>query len=285
MKNTILFLTIAAIAAATVPAKTQPTLEAWEELPGEAIDVGVGANGSVWLIGTNNSPYMWIPDKWLQRGGKGVRIDVDPNGTPWLVNESGVIYSLFQNDWVQPSPGALALDVGIGANGTVFVVGRPADGYLSAGVFKWNPGRALPSNRTDSWIGFEFGGPAVPVRIDVDPLGMPWIVDANNGIFRYRTEYVNDPSRHREGFWQRIEGYASDIAIAPDGSVWVIGVGSDAGSIFNWIETESRWNQFQTPLHGSGTVASGISAGETLIRRLRSFVGPWIVSPAGIYRH
>ena len=63
---------------------------------GLARDVGIGANGAVWIIGTNKVPggydiYRWTGSAWQNIPGGGVRIDVDPQGNPWIVQDAGQI--------------------------------------------------------------------------------------------------------------------------------------------------------------------------------------------------
>jgi hypothetical protein len=69
-------------------------------LPGQGRDIGVGADGSVWLIGTNPvgaSPdfgvYKWNASTWDGLAdGAGVGIAVGPAGQAWLVNSVGQIF-------------------------------------------------------------------------------------------------------------------------------------------------------------------------------------------------
>ena len=69
----------------------------WRQLPGSGNDVGVGANGTAWAIGTNATVggygiYRWKGDAWEEMPGGGARIAVDPQGNAWVVNSAGNIY-------------------------------------------------------------------------------------------------------------------------------------------------------------------------------------------------
>jgi hypothetical protein len=66
----------------------------WREMPGQAIDIGAGADGSVWIIGDNESIYQWNESAfdWQQVSGSGRRIDVAADGTPWIVNDNNDIF-------------------------------------------------------------------------------------------------------------------------------------------------------------------------------------------------
>ena len=206
----------------------------WEKLPGLAKDIGVGANGSAWIIGTNPvgtngdfGVHRWTGTDWDSIDGGGVRIDVDAVGNPWIVNANGEIFQRLNNRW-QKLPG-LARDIGVGANGAAWIVGtnpvaatrllqRVAHGFRSTristpvlfmppqqkaasdfGVYRWTG---------SSWAGTDGGG----IRIDVDGQGNPWLVNRMGEIFRR----VNDQ-------WQKISGLGRDIGAGPRNSVWVIG--------------------------------------------------------------
>lgn len=64
----------------------------WEQFPYMANDIGVGSDGSVWIVGTDASAdgyriYRWNGIAWnevLSSGGIGIA--VSPDGNPWIVN-------------------------------------------------------------------------------------------------------------------------------------------------------------------------------------------------------
>ena len=89
--------TTAALAATLMVTIALPAY-AWTQLNGEAQDIGVGANGAVWVIGTDVTPggygiHRWTGSGWQRIDGGGVRISVDPRGRPWVVNSSHTIFS------------------------------------------------------------------------------------------------------------------------------------------------------------------------------------------------
>jgi hypothetical protein len=73
----------------------------WSRLPGEANDIGAGADGTVWVIGNtaadsggNYRIYRWDAGAGTWRAhpnGKGVRIAVDRSGNPWVVQADGKV--------------------------------------------------------------------------------------------------------------------------------------------------------------------------------------------------
>ncbi len=68
--------------------------------PGRARDIGIGADGSVWIIGTdqptpgNGGVYHWVGNTWRRVEGQGSAIAVAPDGKPWVVHANGEIWRL-----------------------------------------------------------------------------------------------------------------------------------------------------------------------------------------------
>lgn len=219
----------------------------WDLLPGAAKDIGVGADGSVWVIGTSRESggytiHGWDKDRngWYKVVGGAVRIDVEPNGTPWVVNSSGNIYRWDGRRWEQ-KPGA-AKDIGIGGDGSIWVIGT---GAVSGGysIHKWNG---------SAWDKVKGGA----VRVDVDAQGIPWVVNSAGNIYR-----------RNGGSWQQMPGAANDIGIGGN-TVWVIGSDSTGGGygIHKWVENENSW----LTVSGGATQVSAESSGR-----------PWVVNSSG----
>jgi hypothetical protein len=193
----------------------------WQRLQGGASDIGVGADGTVWVIGTDPRPggfgiYRWNGSGWSRIDGAAVRIDVDPQGNPWIVNDTHEIYHLIHGQWQRMLGDAS--DVGVGADGSVWVVS-------SGGVYLWDG--------AFGWIRTSGSGE----RVDVDANGVPWVTDHTDDIWQLIA-----------GHWVRLPGSARDIGIGADGSVWVVGTSNDGGGhgIYRW--DGGAWNQ----VHGSG---------------------------------
>lgn len=210
---------------------TMSTAEAqqWQLLDGRARDVGVGANGTAWVIGTNSVPGgydIWRRNStgWTNIPGGAERIAVDPSGNAWIVNNSQTIFRYDGSKWVVVN--GQARDVGIGANGTVWVIGNGAEpgGY---GIWR-------TTNQGANWTKV----PGAAVRITVDATGNAWVINSSNTIFRYNgTSFVAQP------------GAAQDIGAGPDGAVWVIGM--DNG-IYRW--GGSNWSR---KTGGASQIAAG----------------------------
>jgi hypothetical protein len=97
------------------------TTDLWELMPGTANDIGIGADGSVYIIGTNEvSPtggfdiLKWNDFNWdTLPNCAGTRIAVAPNGTPWVVNKSHLVYRKTATDLWEPVGGIEATDIAI----------------------------------------------------------------------------------------------------------------------------------------------------------------------------
>ena len=132
----------------------------WIRMDGKAHDIGIGASGQRWIIGTNRVAggfgiYRWR-NRWEQVSGGAVRIDVGPKGIPWTVNDRGDI-SRFLGGRLRKMPGK-ARDVSVGANGQAMIIGVDGRPYFWAG---------------SRWSRMTGGG----ATITVDRNGNPWIVD------------------------------------------------------------------------------------------------------------
>jgi hypothetical protein len=151
----------------------------FQRLPGVGTDIGIGANGSVFITDTTTvSPtggfrvLKWNGSNWdIMPGAAGVRVAVDPSGTPWIVNKSNLIYKYNGSTWT-PLTGQ-ATDIGIGADGSVYIVSAtfvsPSGGYR---ISKWNG---------SGWTATVSGA---GINISVDPNGHPWTVNASELIYR-----------------------------------------------------------------------------------------------------
>ena len=172
----------------------------WTSVVGLAKDIGVGADGSVWIIGTDASPYKWTGSNWQKIAGVAARIAVDPSGNAWVVNSEGTILRWTGNQW-EAIPGN-ASDIGVGADGTVWVIGVDQIDQYGYDIYRWT-GSAWQNTA------------GVAARIAVDPAGNAWVADLSGQIYRWT-----------DGQWQSVAGVRTvkDIGVGADGSVWIIGI-------------------------------------------------------------
>jgi Tectonin domain len=200
------------------PPPPPPPQPSFRRLPGKAVDIGGGADGSVWVVGINpvlggNGIYRWTGSSWAGFEGGAVRIAVGPDGSPWVANSAKQIFHRSGSAWVR-YPGA-ATDVAVGADGTVWVVGiNPVLGGY--GLYRLSGSR---------WIQ-EPGG---AVRIAVGPDGSPWVTNSADQILHLE-----------QSGWVRYPGAGKDVAVGPDGTVWVVGINPVLGGygVYRWGPTD-----------------------------------------------
>jgi hypothetical protein len=193
--------------------------DTYTQVQGGATDIGVGSNGTAWIIGTTPIGLdfdirRYNGTGWDLSDGFAVRIAVDPTGVPWVVNSGGFIYYRGSADPFSPGawqlmPGS-AVDIGVGADGSVWVVGTISkpDGF---GLYKFN---GTCSNGTCSCPNGVCGWNADvnnvgALRVTVSPSGKPWTVGASGAIKRRST---SDPAN---GTWETLTGNARDIGAGP----------------------------------------------------------------------
>lgn len=208
----------------------------WDHIPGQATDIGVGANGTTWIIGNNPVTYGHSIFRWMDNiqafvkvAGEAVRVDVNHFGIPWVVNNSGDIYRWKKRQW-EHVPGK-ATDIGIGPDGSVFVLGiNQIQGNYE--IYHWNG---------SGWDLF----PGRGIRIDVDASGNPWVVNSAGNIYRWTGTK-----------WELLPGLATDISIGKV-TAWVTGTDNVSGGhgIYRWNSQSRNWNR--TP---GGAVAISVGA-------------------------
>ena len=118
----------------------------------------------------------------------------NPSGS--FTNDDRVGANVLYNDWEQ-LPG-LAVDIGAGVNGAVWIIGTGA-----RRPYRWDGA---------NWVKVDLAETCS--RIDVDASNRPWVVTASNLIYR-----------HNGVGWELApgNGRALDVGIGTDGNVFVIG--------------------------------------------------------------
>jgi hypothetical protein len=181
-------------------------------IPGSASAIAVGADGSLYIVGTSPGdingfpPFKWNGSSFSSFAGSGVRIAVDPNGTLWLLNKNGGLYHYHgPNDQSSDQVSTAASDVAVGADGSVYIVGNANSDNNGFVPSKWNGSSFQP-----------IAGRGV--RIAVDPNGTLWLVNKNGGIYHY----VSASSQNST----QIPGAATAISASADGDVYIVGTDS-----------------------------------------------------------
>jgi hypothetical protein len=196
----------------------------WQELPGQARDIGVDANGIAWKIGTHSvfggyDISRWNEGRrdWDQVPGGGVRITC-AGTTPYVVNDQGRVY--------RGDPASLtwkylvggARDVGVDPDGSMCMITKTAvPGGFSirakdAGDYRWRP---------------------------LSNIGVVEISGARNALVVNDRDYILH--RVNQGFLT-MSGSAKDVAIS-DSHQWVIGTNAVPGGfgIYSWETAVAGW--------------------------------------------
>ncbi len=248
--------------------------DAWEQLPGLAKDIGVGANGEAWAIGTlamgngDFSIHKWNGSSWVGTDGGALRIAVGPTGVPWVVNSAGTIFRRTSNSptsgsWQQLA--GSAKDIAVGADGTAWKIGTTAMG--TAGDF------SIEKFNGTAWVAAAGGA----IRIAVGPDGVPWVSNTVGTIFRRTT---NSPTT---GNWTQLPGQATDIGINDGNIAWSIGKTPIGGGGDFIIQT---WNEQPTANLGSPPAPAEFAWIAAPGGARSVSVGPngrpWVINNAGV---
>jgi len=199
--------------------------------PGKFTDVGVGADGSVYLVGADYIPgtagyrvYKYANNQVHKLPDCGaIRIAVSPQGVPWVINYQDQVLMYNSGAW-QQKPG-LATDIGTGADGSVYATSTTV--YSNTGGFtilKWNG---------TSW---DTMTDCSGTRIAADQHGIPWVTNKSNIVYQFSGSVL----------WNPINAFqANDIGIGADGSIyisaWDTGVFGYNPPIYKY--TGSGWTQ------------------------------------------
>ena len=181
----------------------------FQQVPGAATDISIGANSTVWVIGSGAVPggfgiYRWTGSGWAVAPGGATHIAVDPAGNPWVINSTHNIYHWNGRGWTA-YPG-LATAISVGADGVVWILGTNVVGG-GFGVFRWNG---------VTWAALPGGG----VSLAVDRGGNPWMLNSTHNIY------------HWSGTgWVLYPGAAVSIGVGADNILWVVGTN---GLLYRW---------------------------------------------------
>jgi len=191
----------------------EPERLSWTPVRGSAVEMSVGADGAVFALDADGRVWLRRPGdantSWLRLPGSFKRIDAASQKLAWAVDAEGVPYR-YNGTWWRPVEGR-ARDVGVGADGTAFVV--TAEGKLV---------------RHDVRRGFVevADAPDALARVDVDEQGRPWVVRENGEAHRF------DGQR-----WHKLPGTLADISV---GGGMAYGKGAD-GQLLRWRAEAGRW--------------------------------------------
>ncbi|MCL8024475.1 hypothetical protein [Nocardioides bruguierae] len=216
----------------------RPEIFEWQQVEAPALgDVGVAVNGTVWGVALHDTSgndegtvHRWDGRRWHEQPVTARHVEAAPRGEAWLVDAGGVLHEPVDGGWAPVETPGPVLDVSIGLDGGVWVVTK-GEGPGTSGVFRRKGADWLDDHDSPADVRYPFDVPWVPADDDdyhlphegiapSDPLavaamadGLPWVVDHDGSMYR-----------RVPGGWQLMPHEpASDIDIAPDGNVWIVG--------------------------------------------------------------
>lgn len=274
----------------------------WSNVPGTATDIAVGPNGVVWHVGGNNTLYRLIDGgKWKKmNAGNIANIAGGPGGSLWARRSNGqiVAYTPFRPPLAEPGmvkDTTTTKDIGDGITVTTIIVGDPT----TTTVVDQNAINHAASNKPKSWV--NVSGRASD--ISVSPAGDVWHVGGGgslyvmtdgigswkqvekSGVARVAAAAVSGQAfvlmtdgKMREvvdGKWRNVPGWASDIAVSPDGRKWHVG---GNGSVYH--DTPKGWQRVDGTIARIAGAKGGLAWAVGTNKRIYRFQnGKWTGVP------
>ena len=202
----------------------------WYDTQKQALDVGVGSQGQLYIVGLDKLLYMYdqitnyyylVKADFILPGI--VRVDTSYDGTPYVVTSAGGVFYLDCGDNWKKLPGC-ATDIGVGRGGEVYKTGCDAknNGFAiyrlvckckakssTKSCRRYNKERESTESRSCDWFRFTGSG----VRIDVAPSGWPYVIKVDGSVNGF-----NGNDWYRVG---QIRGL--DLSVSNDGILYVVG--------------------------------------------------------------
>jgi hypothetical protein len=149
----------------------------WEKLPGEARGIGAGAAGAVHIVSNTGIQGGYAIRRWTGNGWEtipgrgGVAVDVDATGKPWMVDAGKNLHHYEGGRWELKRNHVS--NVGIGGDGSVFILDDQVDNHGNYALLKWtgHAAKFLPLSRG-------------AVKVTATGTGTPWIASANTNLYR-----------------------------------------------------------------------------------------------------
>lgn len=196
---------------------------------GGAKDIGVGADGTVWVIGkerADDNGYKIFKrqsdETWKEMPGAAVRIAVDWLGRAYVANRGGTIFEWQEKgEWriIDATSGIRAKDISVNAGGAVWIISDRSVGDYGYEIYRLQDGK---------WQLYSGAG----IKIAADETGnRAWVVNARDEIYQYKGG--NE--------WEYHFGAATDISVNAEGAVWVIGahkLSEDGYGIYKRVDTD-----------------------------------------------
>lgn len=222
--------------------------EIWHSTPVSAMrDVAVAPNGIIWLTGKDGA--VWVSDNiygssFTQIPGHDfIRIAVGLDGTAWVIKSDGTLWK-YANTWVQTTASAMQ-DVVVAPDGNVWLVGENGAIWVS-------------NDQGKQFAQIENNGFS---RVSAGMEGTVWAIKSDGTVWKYANAWVQTEARAMQ-----------DIAVAPNGLIWLVGKNgaiwssADDGTTFSQDEHAKDIENIAAGRGGAWAVGSN----GTLWRKLSS---------------
>jgi hypothetical protein len=145
----------------------------WTQVQGQATDIGISSNSSIFAIGTQvvttTGGYdimKWNGSGWdIMPESAGINITVDPSGTPWVANKSNIVFQYGGTLLWNPIYGVSANDIAAGGDGSIYISGTDTS---LPNVYKYTGG---------GWS--QVPGLSNATRLSADGNGKIWYIDTS----------------------------------------------------------------------------------------------------------
>ncbi|HEX3682042.1 MAG TPA: tectonin domain-containing protein [Bryobacteraceae bacterium] len=227
------------------------TPAALTEMPGGALQLAVGADGTVWGLNVNGESYSYNAqtNSWTSGSQPLSQIAVGASGAIWGLNSAGDIYRFNSTSktW-RLVPGNLS-QLAVGADGAVW-------GLNAAGsIYTFN-------SQTQSFTQI----PGVLSQIVVGFDGAVWGLNASEQVYRF------NPGTQSFDY---VAGSLAQLSVGADGAVWGINY---LGNIYYFDRLTQGWSQTPGSLKaisaGSGSNVWGLNP-ESDLFHYNSAEGTW----------
>lgn len=238
---------------------------AWVDRQTRGHDIGVGADGSAWLVGISQSGHAapasggfpisrWDGSTWHQLPGAAVRISAASAQAAWCIDATGAIFEWNDARHAWDKQPGVAIDIAMATDGSVWMIGGNAP-LTQQHIFRWAGRTWVPVAPLGFPTNFH------PARIAAASSHEAWVVTANGQILHWRNQAVSSSS---------LPGTAHDIGVGADGTV---GITSRPGGVLFWSSERSQWVEIDSPplLPGTSPRLIEIAIAPNGL--------PWVVNP------
>jgi hypothetical protein len=169
----------------------------WEQLPGAAVSISIGSDGTCWCINAGSQLFEWKGTAWQQMPGDGKQISVVSRTDVWLVNNRDELWHYNGTAWSRV-PGD-CVNISAGEDGSVVVVNR--GGQL------WRAQVGTSAQFTQM--------PGAATQVSVHDYNTVVCVNAGGQIFAWNPQTNN---------WQQMSGAAKHVSVGSGGyhHVWCV---------------------------------------------------------------